>query len=391
VTPDPLTSLRDVDPLDSRLVVRAGITGAAERPGGAGGIRPALTDPHTRTLILVPLGLVFGPSGMALLSAPALAFLEPLVSVALTVLGTLLGMAAEIRRPGAGRFGMAAVEGVWTAMLVYGGVAALYAVWGTPVGVAWALPALLGVCAAASFAPATSPGERHAGPVPTIGDFNSMLAVATGALVLGLARQATTRDAALTLGGLGLIALAIAGAGGLLVGTSSSDRERHTFIAGTLLLLGGSAAYLGSSALFVGLLAGVLWGQVGGAAGERIARDVQYVQHPLVVLLLVVAGARLVVTSEALVLALVYLCCRTAGKLSAGLWVARRAEARPAPVSGRPSALTAPGVVGMAIAIDVLQSDATGGHGSLLLAAVVLATLAIDAAHATARRFEGRA
>ena len=50
--------------------------------------------------------------------------------------------------------------------------------------------------------------------------------------------------------------------------------------------------YLSLSALVGGLLAGLFWGYVGGTARDCIERDVRYLRHPLVVLMLLTAGAK---------------------------------------------------------------------------------------------------
>lgn len=382
--PIPAPALEDTDPLDSRLSRVPGAT-----PGTGGGrLAPALTAPHTRTLILLPLGFALGPSGMNLMSAPVLSFLDPLVSVALAMLGVLIGMALDVRRSdGALVAGAALVEAGLTVVLVGAGVLVLHVVWLTPGAMPWLFALLLGICAAASFSPSTGAGEHHSLRLAQPGDLDNVLAIVAGALVLAVHRGGSLAAAAVLLGGLSLVAVALAAAGWLLVAHSASDRERHTFVAGSLLLLGGAAAYLGHSALFVGLLAGVLWGEAGGPAGDRIARDVRYVQHPLVVLLLLVAGARLAVGLDGLTLAVVYLFCRTAGKLS-GAWIlARSVPPLPAPVTG--AHLLAPGVVGLAFALNVLQAGGDHAPGTVLLAVVAIGAIATDLISvAASRRWE---
>ena len=80
----------------------------------------------------------------------------------------------------------------------------------------------------------------------------------------------------------------------------------------------------------------------------------RYLQHPLIVLLLLVAGARLQSSAEVLGLVAVYLVCRSAGKLAGG-WLVGRAVVRDLPSDfGR--RLIAPGVIAVAFAVSVLQS-----------------------------------
>ena len=63
------------------------------------------------------------------------------------------------------------------------------------------------------------------------------------------------------------------------------------FVLGALSLAGGAAAYLRVSPLAVGLVAGVFWTVAPGRADRIVHDDLRKVQHPLVVLLLVTAGA----------------------------------------------------------------------------------------------------
>lgn len=364
--------LEDADPLDARLARAQGVEAAAR-----GRLGPALTSPHVRTLVLLPLGLLIGPGGMNLLSPPVLSFIDPLVSVALAVLGVLLGMALDVRRSAIGRAaGAAAFESSLTVLLVGAGAFMLHLVWLTPGTAPWLFALLLGVCATASFSPATGASESQALRLAHIGDLNSIMAILAGAIVLVTHRGESLAGAGVLVAGVSLVAVALAAAGWLLVVHPASDRERHTFVAGTLLLLAGAAAYLGHSALFVGLVAGLFWGEAGGSAGDRIARDVRYVQHPLVVLLLLVAGARLTIGLEILVLAAVFLFCRTAAKLS-GAWVlARAAPGLRGQTTG--DQLLAPGIVGLALAVNVLQTGGDHARVELLVSAVAIGVIATD-------------
>jgi hypothetical protein len=110
------------------------------------------------------------------------------------------------------------------------------------------------------------------------------------------------------------IALIVAFASWLLVGQTDSEREQQVFVVGALLLVGGAAAYLSLSALFAGLFAGILWSAAGDLARARIVKELDYFQHPLIVLLLLVAGASITTYVEAAVLALVVLVLHLAAR-----------------------------------------------------------------------------
>ena len=120
-----------------------------------------------------------------------------------------------------------------------------------------------------------------------------------------------------------LVALVIGVSAWLLLARTSSDTEQRIFGASALLLLGGLADYLSLSALLSGVVAGTFWRLMGGQAADAIRRDSGHVQHPLLVLLLVVAGARTRVSPPILGLIVAYPILRTVGKL-AGAWLARR-------------------------------------------------------------------
>ena len=137
------------------------------------------------------------------------------------------------------------------------------------------------------------------------------------------------------------IAVIVAFAGWLLVGQTDSEREQQVFVVGSLLLVGGAAAYLSLSALFAGLFAGILWGAAGDLARARIIKELDYFQHPLVVLLLLVAGASIARFVEAGVLALVVLILHLA---------AREGTREPSAVAAMPLPLVA-----VALALDVFR------------------------------------
>lgn len=127
--------------------------------------------------------------------------------------------------------------------------------------------------------------------------------VATGGLVMATLRNSDPVSVALMMLALVVIAVVVAFAGSLLVAESDSERERQVFVVGSLLLLGGAAAYLSLSALFAGLLAGIVWNARGDRSKASFVRELDYFQHPFVVLLLLAAGASVTMSLEMLALA----------------------------------------------------------------------------------------
>ena len=139
----------------------------------------------------------------------------------------------------------------------------------------------------------TAPDRSHS-LATRVGDLDDVLPILLGGLVLASMHQGFSAAALWLAAQSGLIALVIA-ARRLAAGRTGAlpKSEQHVFVAGTLLLLGGTAAYLSMSALWVGLLGGIFWSLAGGPARDSIERDMRYLQHPLIVLLLLVAGAQL--------------------------------------------------------------------------------------------------
>jgi hypothetical protein len=218
--------------------------------------------------LLLLAGIGVGPYGLNVLSTSVLLLLDPLIAMALAMLGVFIGLDIQLRQL---RLTTPA------ALAVLGGIAMLTV--------------------------------RDSSPI-----------------VLGL----------MTLGIAG-VAIGVAFAGWLLVGQADSEREQQVFVIGSLLLLGGAAAYTSLSAVFAGLLAGIVWRSGGELARARIVQHLDYFQHPLVVVMLLVAGASITFSIEtAAVLVIV-----------AALHAAGRPVVDPFPVSA--------GSAAIAVALDVFR------------------------------------
>ena len=133
------------------------------------------------------------------------------------------------------------------------------------------------------------------------------------------------------------VAAVVALAGWLLVGQADSDREQQVFVVGSLLLLGGSAAYTSLSAVFAGLLAGIVWNVAGSLAKARIVQHLDYFQHPLIVVMLLAAGASITFSVEALAVVVIVTAFHVVGK----------PVTEPFPVSA--------GAAAIAVALDVFR------------------------------------
>ena len=335
-------------------------------------------------LFVLLLGVALGPHGLTLLSGSVLSHLDPAVSVALAVLGVLVGLGLDLRKPREWRIlAAASLEAGLTMALVGGGVLLFLSARPVPVDVEyWLLALTLGVCASASATGATETSDGSPALAARIGDLDDVFPIVAGGLALAWMREGSPGAAVWLTVQAGAVALVIAVAAWLLVAKASTDAEQGVFTVGSLLLLGGVAESLSLSALLAGLVAGAFWNLAAGPACDRIRRDVDHVQHPTVVLLLVIAGARVEFVPFLSAAVLIYLVLRSTGKIAGG-WLLGRIIGSELP-SHMGLRLISPGVVGVAFALNVLQAEGPG-RAALALAASVLGSLASEVLSLLAR------
>jgi hypothetical protein len=164
--------------------------------------------------------------------------------------------------------------------------------------------------------------------------------------------------------------------GWLLFERSESTAERVVYVVGTLALAGGTAAYLHASPLAVGFLAGLTWTVAPGRSDRIVEEDLHKVQHPLVVLLLVTAGAAAVPSMAAVWLLAPYLLFRLSGKV-VGAWLSTRlVDVSPADLAAY---LMSPGVLAVAFALNFRQT-LPGADADMLLSTVAAGTAAFEIA-----------
>ncbi len=327
------------------------------RTHAALGLRP-LTAP---VIIFLPLGVILGPFGLNWISVAALAHLDVVISIGLATLGVFIGIAVGTWHGVTGRLLAASSdEAALTILAVGAATYTLLHAWNMPSSVPYVLVALaLGICASASAAPWVDDADR--GPrriAARVAELDDVLPILIGGAVLALigAGETTAWNAVALSIGLGL---AIAVSGWLLF-ERSAGAERDVFVLGTLALLGGAAAYLETSPLLAGLAAGWLWVRTPGHTDQVVALHLRKVQHPLIVLVLITAGASVQPTLAGIWLFAPYVVFRTAGKLIGG-WAASRLSRQVAP-SDLGAYLIPPGVIGIAFALNILQvaPDAAG-------------------------------
>jgi hypothetical protein len=128
------------------------------------------------------------------------------------------------------------------------------------------------------------------------------------------------------------------------------------------------------SPLLVGLVAGLCWTLSPGRTDQIVQDDLRHVQHPLVVLLLVTAGALWAPSRITIWLLAPYLLFRLSGKV-AGAWLsARLVDVRPADLAAY---LISPGVLAVAFALNLRQM-LPAEAGDLVLSVVAVGTAAFE-------------
>lgn len=365
------------DPLDRRLGVpktpsALGWLFALLRRRSALGLAPALTP----AVIFLPLGALLGPHGLVWFSPRLLGRLDLAVTIALAVLGVLVGIALgrEIRTA-FGLFLAASLESTVTTVAVMAASAFYIQKTGMPLSVPLLPFALaLGLCASASSATSADPDSEPAASIATrVADLDDVVPIVLAVGAFALLAQGQASPTVLWLAP-PLIGIAVGAIGWLVFDRAESGPERVVFVLGALALAGGAAAYLRVSPLAGGLVAGLIWTIAPGRADRVVESDLRKVQHPLVVLLLVTAGAHATLTAAAWWLLPPYLLFRLAGKVT-GAWLSGpRLDVRPSDLA---SYLIPPGVLAVAFALNFRQVMPQA-VGDVLLSTVALGTAAFE-------------
>jgi hypothetical protein len=283
------------------------------------GLRPGLAS----AILLIPAGFLLGPRVTNVISLDVLAHLQVAISLALALLGIFAGraFAREIRN--VRLIAAGTIEAAMTMAVV------AFALWFI-ITRAQVPVATMAVVAALCFAVTAAASAAHSDDTATdsrstlaarVADFDDLLIIAAGAILLVVIRgtygpvSAVLYVAPVVIGG----AAAIAGL--LLFEQTSREAERGVIVLGAVALIGGASAYLMTSSLAAGFVAGFLWTVAPGRSDEIITRAARNVEHPLVALLLLAAGAFFVPRLEALWLVAPYVLFRITGKI-AGAWAA---------------------------------------------------------------------
>ena len=326
--------------------------------------------------LLLTAGIALGPQGINLLSPAALTLLEPVVPVAFAALGVLVALGVGDRRAGDWRvFGAACLAAAVTMLVVSAGLAVVPLAALPSIGQPfWILILTGGICAATSLTLPSGDSLEPRSAATRVIELGVLLPIVVGGLTLAWLRAGSSVSASVLVAQACGVTLALAASAWLLLTRASSETEERVFAVSALLLVGGAAAALSLSALFGGLVAGVFWRYAGRHPRETIGRDVLFVQHPLLVLVLLVAGARADLSPATLALGAAYVWLRVAGRLVAGTFASRVVGVNAPRDLGRH--LLPPGVFGVGFALNGVS--VLGGDASMLLAVVVAGTIGAE-------------
>ncbi len=336
--------------------------------------------------LLLLAGLAIGPHGVNLLSRDTLAVLAPVIPVALAALALLIVLGGESGRADDRRiFAWAALLAGLT-VLVVSGALAIPALTGTlSAEPLWAVVIGAGVCAASSVTLPSGQRLEHRSIAARLIEVGVLVPILIGGLLVAWLRGGTPLNGVFVLLAASALTCGLAAATWLLLTTASSVTEERVITVSALLLVGGLADALSQSALLMGVVAGIFWRYASWRSADTVGRDVLFVQRPLLVLVLLVAGASAVPTAAAVILGAAYFGLRVVGQLAGGLLARLAGLSVPTDL---PFQLLTPGAFGVAFAMNLAAVG--GGDTSMLLSVVVLGTAASEfvAAFLPARRVQ---
>jgi hypothetical protein len=352
---------------------------APTRPRGRGwlpyrrlalGARPSAAP----TTLFLLTGAALGPEGLNVLSGPVITRSQALVWVGLAVTGIFvgLGLASRSATPHRNVMAAASIAALSTIGVMTGGFYLLASLSALP------LPGLVGVgsilvalCASVSAAiPTSSASSPETLRASRLADIDDLPLLAGGVVVIA---ALTGENAALRVVATVAAGAAIGVAGWLLF-SRATDTERGLFVPGAVLMLAGIGAYLGTSPLVSGCAAAVVWSRAPGPADRITAHDLRALQHPLVALILIFAGAAIDGALVAVWAAALILVLRLTTKLLVSVVIAGLEGIPPSLLA---SILLQPGVLGVAMALNAWL--VLGDDYRWVLSAVSMATVASEA------------
>jgi hypothetical protein len=335
------------------------------------GVRPSIAP----GVGFIAIGVLLGPAVSGVISAAALRELDLVASVSLAILGVFVGLGTSKVPPHLLRTATlgAAIGAVVAVSVTAVGMLLLAFAWRLHLPVHPLVFALLiGLCSSASAA--TSTPDPEGNPLSRyLADLDDVPLVVFGTVAIALLGSGDLGSVAARLMTTILAGAVVGIAGWLLFERARGPAERGVFVAGAVILLAGIGSYLGTSPLLTGAVAALVWVRAPGAADRITAADLRVLQHPLVALLLIVAGASIDWSRFVVWLAAAVLLLRLVSKLVASFAMAPAVKVRPAALA---TALLPPGVMGIALALNLRQ--VIGPDMAPVVAVVTAATAASE-------------
>lgn len=347
--------------------------------------------------LFVPLGMLLSEAGFGIVNRDVARSLSPLLTLGLGVLGLLAGLrvdAREVDERGRRLLGASASVTLVTLLLV--GVPIFFLLEPLASGASatqrGAAAALIACVAAVSGArPLHAALGEHgpaAAPVTRLADAGNVGAVIAAGVLAALLLPSVLQPLQ------HLLALfAIGVAGGLclwLFGHEARDPALRTALhVGVVLLTAGTAAHLSLPPVAATLIAGITVANLPGTHARGLEGAIAFLEPPLTVLLLVIAGASMPVPNGlALVVLVVFLLLRTSSKIVGGRLASRLApDELPAQVG---LGLLPSGAVALGLALDHGLA-ARNAFGESVVVVAVLGTLLSETAGVWSTRLLARA
>jgi len=341
-----------------------------------------------RVTLLVLLGIIAGPSGLALLPAQSGDWYPLLAAVALVMVAFLLGGRLTRRtllREGRPVLMVSGAAVIVTAIIVFIGL--------TAIGIDPILALLLAGISTATDPAATADivgkaGERRAFGrillgVVTIDDawglivFSILLAIADafsgndpgGSLTIALRE----------IGGAAVIGVAIGVPAAYLTGRLERGEATRVEALGIVLLTGGVALFFDVSFLLTAMIVGLVIANL-ARHHTRPFHEIQNFQWPFMLLFFVLAGASLDVAMLPAIglVGIGYIVLRTAGRLVGG-WLGA-SLAKMAPVERRWMGATLMPQAGVAIGMALVAAESFPAYSDIILAVAVGSTVVFEVA-----------
>lgn len=343
--------------------------------------------PLPRVTLLLLFGIVVGPHGFDWIPSALLENFDVIASIALLMVGFLLGekfTAARLRGAGRGVAAVVVCEGGFTAVLVAGGLLLI----GQPAALAIPL-----ACIASASAPAATldvvAEERASGPftdrlleVVALDDGLSLLLFSFGiamttAMLGGGAQASAGAHVVHELGGALVLGVAVGVPGAYLSGRVDAGQPTLVEALGLVFVCGGLAMAFDVSFLLAAMTMGAVVANF-ATHHERPFHAIEGIEQPFMIIFFAVAGATLEVDALYAIglIGTVYIICRVLGKIAGAVLGARLGGVR-----GHDQAMLGMALLpqaGVAMGMALVAAEQLPGYRDVILPVVIGTTIVFE-------------